>query len=1256
MEKPSIPVAGGLGAAALLAFVLNPWTNQNSNVANPAPATPTGASSGRPPANGTGSATAYSLSENEQGPWYALCKVFATIDPEDTETNSDHPLRQESGVQIHPPLKADAEDLSEEIKEETITQTTAAGQVQHKFVPLYHYKADLGSCLPAGITSSNKIPLKYLIVIVPDPIGSHLALQFDRNVVALERSAAANNFGFERYWFPWSEIAKAEMAGRKDADLPKVKHQLGDQPGILIFRRFNKLDSPGALKSDANASIYSPRLLVFLVGETPTSGLNKVAFTKAVTYIADLECRLGTKSQCQVARDSSNSPTTGPVCPMGTTQVAILGPGFSASFSPLYRALHDLREHSVCISADIRSPTTTVDELRQTFDAELSADDLGTFTALAPADVVTEGTMISYLTSLGYNTRDVVYLSEDETPYTPGLRSEATGTNRIPTLIYPRDLSALRNTWQPVSINITPAVISGETVKTQIVPFSLHEQASNELDSPSSFATEQAAPDIDQALSNLVTTMRHRRYRVAIVTASNPLDEVYLLQYVHVNAPDVRLATYDQDSLILRATDYDTLRGTISVTSFPLSPTLRFHSTDNFTADFPNSAAEATYIGANLFLTSQPPSDALINKATNKRDPPFIDHLKNKPGTYLLGSDSFWPAQEATPEKPLSREPPIVPWIWYIVTAGLLGLTLFHLWKYRKLYMPHKGSAKLGGFGWLSRRMGLRGSRRTEDLVQDYFLLVGNNQLVILLCLVAVPSVVVYRAFITPIYQNSAAVFFVKVTLLGVELLVSAFIAIASILLCVRMLRTIGTIGGAVRSESDERHPETPLAAAESAVFRDVNTISRQDLITVIAYPVATLSILSYVILADWTNTQLTAFRAIYIFDGLSPLPVAASVIIVWYLFSIMGLGGVRNMKALRVDPPIAGPEGFPSYPAWSRSIERAQRSLLRDVEAFSKVDLKQIAILVIGFVALVFVQGWPALRGVDNGWFRGWLFSLGLGLLALTIVIQFFRIWSVWTRLRALLGTLAASPLAVGFDRLPEEIRSVKLWRSFERSQSRALQCHTLELLRRITNRAQDQVKRTLRPYVEAAQCHVDKLLYEQTWDEDIHLSDHMLLNACFDAPIRLSVKGVEQWFLQHCERGDALVVDYAALRYVALIKYVNAQMRALLAFVLYGYVFLIIGFKTYPFQGQHTISSILTVVFTIIFAFAAVLFVQMDTNELLSILERTTPGKANYFEAALRLLTVGGIPLIAFVASQFPVFERFLLSWVRPTLESLH
>jgi hypothetical protein len=74
------------------------------------------------------------------------------------------------------------------------------------------------------------------------------------------------------------------------------------------------------------------------------------------------------------------------------------------------------------------------------------------------------------------------------------------------------------------------------------------------------------------------------------------------------------------------------------------------------------------------------------------------------------------------------------------------------------------------------------------------------------------------------------------------------------------------------------------------------------------------------------------------------------------------------------------------------------------------------------------------------------------------------------------------------------------------------------------------------------------------------------------------------------------------------------------------------------------------------IVFVMAAVMIVQMDRNAFLSQLEDTSPGETDYWSAGKRLLGVGGIPLIAILASQFPAIERFLLSWVKPTVDSLH
>ena len=271
--------------------------------------------------------------------------------------------------------------------------------------------------------------------------------------------------------------------------------------------------------------------------------------------------------------------------------------------------------------------------------------------------------------------------------------------------------------------------------------------------------------------------------------------------------------------------------------------------------------------------------------------------------------------------------------------------------------------------------------------------------------------------------------------------------------------------------------------------------------------------------------------------------------------------------------------------------------------------------------------------------------------------MVQCSRVWCIWRRLRGLLSLLYSSPFGEGFKRVPEELTAVKIWRAFEGRQSNALQDYTLRLLWRIAGKSTTHTRTALKPYLDAAQCYVDHLLYKSTTGERASLKDQLLLNACFDVSVSPSTKGEACWLQERCAEGDVLVIDYAALRYVALIKYVNAQMRWLVGYILYGFVFLIVGVKTYPFQGQHTISSLLTIIFSAMVVMFGIVFIEMDSDPLLSTLERSTPGKANYFEAAaLRLLSVGGIPLIAVLASQFPVIERFLLSWIRPTLESLH
>jgi hypothetical protein len=1276
MENRSLPLAGGLGGAALLALALNPWSGQNGSLPQ-APVQPQVKLASGPgnPAAPTG----YSLSHNEQGPWYALCSAFATTDPEDTETTPNHPARPEAGVEEHPPLYANAEHRPEEITEESITRNG----IQRKFVPRYHFHAKLSSCLPPLEPNGNqgsRLPLNVLTATIPDPLGSHLALQFDRDIVSLERAAEASGFVFERYWFPWNGLIKTGQNGHTDSQTDSLRQQLREQPGILIFRSFAKTRNAQGFFIP-----FSSRLIIFLVGETPTAGINKVALTKAIQYTAELACfsqsRLDWSRSSQPpthkgtistyrphTRSDSGGRKFSPSC-VENARLGLLGPSFSGSFSSLYRTLHDLRQRSPTapMFATIISPSTTVDHIRTTFKEELTSEKLGTIRALSPLDRLTQDSIITYLGTLGYHDREVAYLSEDESSYNPGDTKLSGGDRKVDLLTYPRDLSSLRNEWTPATAGITPADISGGATTSAIARFSLHETASNELDSPSAFALDQAAPDIDQALGTLITIIRHRRYRVLIVTATNPMDEIYLLQYVRQNAPDVRLVTYDQDSLMLREANYVRLRGTISISPFPLSSTQLLDTVD--TTGFTNSAAEAVYIGTRLFLDALQTNQKVAGRypATGPSDVNTdLSQMANQasllPGIYVLGDDSFWPVkQPRAPEGWLFRyQSPLVPWTWYIIVTALIIFAVLHLYALRRVYKrpSPSGSESMVTRLFLRRRFVV--SRHSEHLIMDYFRLVANNQLLILLFFVELPSLVLYREFA----RTDVDQYFVRTIKYGLLVSLSGvtvLLLVASIVLFVRVIKTISSV------------------AINAAPTRRL-IVKYSDLGPVIVYLVVTVAIWSLIFFANHNDAVHTAFRTVYVLDGLSPLPVAASVIAAWYLFAVMGVRSARTMISMRVEPIALVLRQQTVAASWVIALEQAQRKLLDEVEAFIRVDGKGLLIMLLNFLILLALQGWAAFRGTDSYWFRGWIVFGGIGLMTSTIAIHFFRVWSVWTSLRSLLTVLGSSPIASGFEHIPENIGSSKFWCSLESRQSHAFQEYTLGLLNRIYAFAPSPIKRTLQPYVEVASLYVDDLLYKVSRDSEETLRGQLLLNACFDAPLCFSPTETNStsmddqpremgggatggdcvtlggWFQEKCEQGDENVRAFAAIRYVALIKYVNTQMRWMLEFVLYAYVLLILGLKTYPFQGEHVIGSVLTIIFTVLFVFSAIMFVQVDSNDLLSRLEHTTPGKANYFEAAQRLLSVGGLPLLAILATQFPVIERFLLSWVRPTIESLH
>ena len=109
------------------------------------------------------------------------------------------------------------------------------------------------------------------------------------------------------------------------------------------------------------------------------------------------------------------------------------------------------------------------------------------------------------------------------------------------------------------------------------------------------------------------------------------------------------------------------------------------------------------------------------------------------------------------------------------------------------------------------------------------------------------------------------------------------------------------------------------------------------------------------------------------------------------------------------------------------------------------------------------------------------------------------------------------------------------------------------------------------------------------------------------------------------------------------------------LICFVAYGYVLAVISVMFYAFEGRRSLNVLVVSTFVALLIWIGMMMAQFQRNSILSRLEGSTPGKVSYGQLAFHLLSVGGLPLLAIVTSQFPAIANFAFSFFRPVLGAL-
>jgi len=114
--------------------------------------------------------------------------------------------------------------------------------------------------------------LKFMVALVPDPIDAQLPMAFDQAVDAIQQGFAFSSrsrlsYLQDRTWIPWNDDQAVKSRGWRRT------------PGALLFRRVQ-------WRQDGRPEVQL--MGVFLVGESPKTGINQTAFRESLQLVEDL--------------------------------------------------------------------------------------------------------------------------------------------------------------------------------------------------------------------------------------------------------------------------------------------------------------------------------------------------------------------------------------------------------------------------------------------------------------------------------------------------------------------------------------------------------------------------------------------------------------------------------------------------------------------------------------------------------------------------------------------------------------------------------------------------------------------------------------------------------------------------------------------------------------------------------------------------------------------------------------------------------
>jgi len=1161
----------------------------------------------------------------------------------------------------------------------------------------------------------HRLEVRAIIAAVPDPVHSHLALEFDRTIDSLMQAAADNRYLGSNYWLPWkaphtsSAPEESSTTGLTEEDRNREQ-----QPGLIILKYTPRLGEENPTWSSYHRVIY-----LFLVGESPAIGMNSVQLRNALRY----EAMLLKNYNARLSMSDDD------------TQLAVIGPGSSGSAASLREGIMNARFDQGNDGHKDKANTNATDAAtHKDITQIIAAGTTSTPIAAEELNTPSSARSISYY-SFGENTgfeedrlleafqgsrsdaRHTAILSEDNTVFGE-MNSLGTGPYRPIYIRFPREISLLRN----AQVDQTGKSTSSTVAPSPYLNLSLKDSSAD--DTVPQFSSTQTPLSQEAQLMSIAHQLQRARVEYVLITASNILDELFLAQFLHRACPDARIVFYNGgDRLVERDVDNARYIGSLTITPYNLI------SLDNPVAAgraFSDSQAEAIYNAASYIFwkgsqdsrSGQQPKLSGYLRAENK-------NLQAPLWVTAVGSDGYYPLgllsgcasnlarvlpsiYKGEPRKCVEADissmhlfapptPNAAPSLfWSILCILIAGLCVGH------------AAVMLSAQYWSPFTRDVAVHQNDQPRRRSVYINIATSVLFCMSFVIATPMFLVLHVY----RWERDNLIVASITLLA---------GIAAVFAALRMTWPYLKY----TPQKSSKYP--------TDLYFVFNLIA---LAAVIIIPILWV----WICVHDPANgTQSHAglffsYRCLHPGSGVSPVIPVLLMLVGWYLWSVFQTARLRfsTMNRPRLPDHVTAPSAYPLFvsdsqlsacrsPVHSCLFENIScllitREILRRFTRWSHNKLNGIFFLIYMclFALCVFCGRIQSLeRFLMNPGRRPTAYEFLIALLFFPLIMVALTGWLrmifIWGSLsRGLLEPLERMPIRVAFTRLKEVGWVTMLsqsslhvrWRDMGRSNESVRQLINNDDLRKAINddAKWDALKRTyddltlkireLREHIrlQKRSKNTPAVAMEHPGDDfDLPLEKYRhdlsfiyaieKRYAAFSELI-LSDVLIPYWNTKRVgfveddtddpggehSKPDAdapqdplyvrLAEELLVFRYVALIRSVLVNIHYLMLFVSSAFVLAIIAWNSYPFQPHQLIDWCFTLLLVFLGAGFVWLLAQMHRNAILSRITDTTPNKLGV-DFYLRLVTFGAVPVLTWLAYQFPSIGGGLFKILQPGLQ---